>query len=125
MSPAGAATFSKKNQQRLHSFFDQGCPKKVRIYFQTGTADCWTIVFTGSYRKGPRDSFLFLGASDNPYHPQGIGTHGESDSMIDRPAYSHLGKPRKYRDLPEPVQKFVMENYLAIWGFTNADNEIQ
>lgn len=126
MTPDKAAAFSKKNQQRVLSFFDEhGCPKKIRIYHKGDVADCWTILFTGSYRKNPRDRFLYLGVSNDPYHPQGIGTHGESETIIDRPAYSHLGKPSKYRDLPEPVQKFVMENYLAVWGFTNEDNDIQ
>ena len=27
-----------------------------------------------------------------PFHPQGIGQHGESNEPIDQPSYKHLGK---------------------------------
>lgn len=109
---------SKSNQKRLPSFYDEeGRPKKIRIYYQEGMADCWTIVFTGKYRKDPRDEYLYLGASDNPYHPQGIGQHGSSSHPLDRPTYSHLGKKRTFDQMPDRLKDWVREEYAELWGF--------
>ena len=109
---------SKSNQKRLPSFYDEeGRPKKIRIYYQEGVADCWTIVFTGNYRKNPRDEYLYLGASDNPYHPQGIGQHGSSSHPLDRPKYSHLGKKRTFDQMPDRLKDWVREEYAELWGF--------
>lgn len=54
--------------------------------------------------------------SSQPFHPQGFGQHGESDSPIDRPTYGHLGKKIKFDDLPEDCQKLVLSDYVYLWN---------
>jgi hypothetical protein len=45
-----------------------------------------------------------LGCSEHPFHPQGIGQHGEG--MIGR----HNGKRISFDDLPPDVQRAVMQD---------------
>lgn len=102
---------------REETFLPGGVPKYVRCYDNGGkTADRYTVVFTGRYRKTPRDEFLYLGMNAHPFHPQGIGQHGSSREQIDRPSYGHLGKKIKFTDLPEDCQKAVLNDYRDIWN---------
>jgi hypothetical protein len=52
--------------------------------------------------------------SGAPYHPQGFGQHGESNKIIDRPKYAHLGKPIKFLDMPLDCQHLVMDDYITM-----------
>lgn len=88
----------------------------MRCYDNQGeSADRYTIVFTGNYR-GRNGSCLYLGCNAHPFHPQGIGMHGESPEPIDRPGYSHLGRKIAFEALPEDVQKLVLSDYRELWG---------
>jgi hypothetical protein len=53
--------------------------------------------------------------SGAPFHPQGFGQHGESETIIDRPTYGHLGKKITFADLPEDCQKLVISDYRYYW----------
>lgn len=113
----------KKTTQRAQRLIPGGVPKWVRIYDNGGeTADRYTIVFTkcGSMPGQDPDPYrrrhFYLGASAHPFHPQGIGQHGESVDPIDRPAYGHLGKPIAFDQLPPDVKKFTLSNYCELWG---------
>lgn len=73
-----------------------GVPRYTRIYDNggpdapDGSVDRYTVVFTGNYRG--RDGICrYVSMSGAPFHPQGIGQHGEQDRPIDRPRYGHLG----------------------------------
>lgn len=112
---------STKNKKRYPSFFTpEGSPKKVRVYDNGGdTLDRYTIVFSGTYRKNPRDGFLALGSDGNPFHPMGVGYPIWSDTMIDRPRYSHLGKKVRFEDLSVDLKKYVLNEYKFLWGFTD------
>jgi len=91
-------------------------PRYIRIYDNGGkTFDRYTVVFTGRYKKRMSNEFIHLGMSDHPFHPLGFGQHGYSDDHIDRPTYSHLGKPMKWEDLTEDCQKCVWQTYNLIW----------
>lgn len=115
---------TKKQRDRYASLMQDGQPKKIRCYDNGGeTADRYTCVFTGSYRKHTGGEFWHLGMSGNPFHPQGIGQHGHDGQQIDRPTYSHLGKKVKFADLPKDVQKCITQTYLYIWGFTDDDGK--
>lgn len=113
------------NKKRKDAFLPKGIPRYIRLYDNDKTADRYTCVFTGRYRHNTGGSFWYLGMSTMPFHPQGIGQHGEHHKQIDRPTYGHLGKKIAWADLPEDCQKFIMTNYLYLWDFTDEDgNEI-
>lgn len=107
---------------RKTSLMPNGIPRYVRIYDNGGkTADRFTVVFTGRYRKNRRrDQFVILGMDDKPFNPQGIGMHGGYDYLIDRPSYSHLGKKIAFSSLPVDCQRCALNTYRSIWGLDNA-----
>ena len=93
-----------------------GKPRYIRCYDNGGeSVDRYTVVFTGRYRHKTGGVFWHLGMSSYPYHPQGVGTHGESRDQIDRPRYSHLGKRIVFDALPKDCQNLVLDNYCALW----------
>ena len=57
----------------------------------------------------------YIGMSGKPFHPQGIGQHGGSDTQIDYPSYGHLGKKIQFDDLPEDCKKAVLQDYVYLW----------
>jgi hypothetical protein len=97
---------------RVPQFVKDGAPRKVRVYDNGGrSADRYTVVYSGNY-----GSYLYLGMNSAPFHPQGIGMHGEGKhGPIDRPTYGHLGKKIKYADLPPDCRRAVLEDYADIW----------
>jgi len=102
---------------RKNNLMPNGTPRYIRCYDNGGkTFDRFTVVFSGHYRrKNSRDQFIYLGLSENPYHPQGFGQHGGSDELIDRPAYSHLGKKITFDQLPDDCKRAVIDVYREIW----------
>jgi hypothetical protein len=69
-----------------------GNPKYIRCYDNQGeTADRYTVVYIG------------------------IDDHVESDTQIDYPYYSHLGKKIKFEDLPEDYKTLVVRDYVYLW----------
>lgn len=92
-------------------------PKYIRCYDNGGkTADRYTVVFTGRYRVKTENQFIYIGMSEMPFHPLGIGFHGESSIQIDRPSYKHLGKKIKFTDLPKDCQLLVGRDYNYLWN---------
>ena len=87
-------------------------PRWIRCYDSGGSGDRYTVVFTGRRGKG-----LYLGMNDKPFHPQGIGMHGEGPNgrAIDRPTSGHLGKRIAFTALPPDCQKAVRQDYEEIW----------
>jgi len=100
---------------REERFMPNGIPRNIRVYDNGGkTFDRYTVVFTGNY-KG-RNGCDYLGMSENPFSPLGVGQHGSDKSVIDHPSYSHLGKKIQFSDLPEDCKKAVISDYKEIWG---------
>lgn len=115
-----------------------GVPKYIRCYDDGGeSADRYTVVFTGNYRKplppdchqyyGPFTWFQYVGMSAYPYHPQGVGMHGENRNQIDvnkwgfAPAMGrkcHLGRRIPFSQLPTDCQRLVISDYCDIWQLT-------
>jgi hypothetical protein len=69
--------------------------------------------------------FQHVGMSANPFHPQGVGQHGEHPQQIDvnewgfAPAMgrkNHLGKRIPFVELPHDCQTLVLGDYREIWG---------
>lgn len=93
-----------------------GIPRYVRCYDSHGPGDRYTVVFT----RLAGTNCPYLGMNAEPYHPQGIGMHGESPTMIDRPTSSHLGKRIKFELLPPDCQKLVRSDYVELWKLNDS-----
>lgn len=114
-----------KKQERAERLMPNGIPHYIRCYDNGGESfDRYTVLFTGNYRRyktwelektRPR-YYAYVAMSTNPFHPQGFGQHMDSDHLIDRPKYSHLGKKIKFEDLPEDCQKLVLQDYRDTWN---------
>ena len=112
---------------RQKKFLPDGIPKCVRCYDnEDRSADNFTVVFTGRYRDiASGEGFLYLAMNSRPFHPQGIGMHGESPTQIDRPEGGqwppaigrtcHLGRRIPFSALPRDCQRLVMHDYLGLW----------
>lgn len=122
-------------KKRYDLLLPKGIPRYVRIYDNEGkTADCYTCVFGGRYTRKTGGSYWYSSFSVDPFHPQGIGQHGDSPTQIDVApgAWSgvsigrmcHLGRRIKFEDLPENGQKFVMQDYLYLNDFTDEHGKI-
>lgn len=100
------------------------CPKWVRCYDDDGSVDQFTCVFTGKYTHKTGRQHWWLGMSDNPYHPQGVGQHGESDIQIDVNGWgwapsmwrkNHLGKRVPFISFPNEVRLCILQTYMYLW----------
>jgi len=102
-------------ERRKELLMPNDIPKWLRVYdLGPEQFDRYTIVFT---KLGRRFYFPYVNSSFNPYHPQGLYLHGESNNgqSIDKPSYGHLGKKITFKDLPEDVQKAVIHDYKSYW----------
>ena len=93
--------------------------RKVCRIFDTGLDgpfDRYTVAFKGyrvpraigpSAPKGYGMVYPYLASSDNPFHPQGFGQHGESKEFI---TGKQLGKRVRFDSLPADVQRFILDN---------------
>lgn len=86
-----------------------GKRKVCRIYDTglDGAFDRYTIAFKGYRVAGYGMVYPYLASSDNPFHPQGFGQHGESRVFL---TGAHLGKRVSFDTLPEQVQQFILQN---------------
>lgn len=113
-----------KKSLRQSRLLPGGVPRYVRCYDNQGeSADRYTVVFTGRIPGYTRGWVPYLGMSASPFHPQGVGMHGEYDKYsnpgqtnIDTPKYSHLGKKITFKDLPADCQTLVLQDYKDYWG---------
>lgn len=111
-----------KQYKRRLSLLPNGKPKYVRCYDNGGESfDRYTVVFTGRYTHKTNGGHWYVGMSENPFHPQGFGQHGETEfQCVDRPTYGHLGKKISFDSLPEDCQKLVMQDYVDLWDIVSA-----
>ena len=106
-----------KQEERLNRLIPNGIPRYIRCYDNGGkTFDRYTVVYSGRYSKTP-GWFDYVGMSGKPFHPQGLGNHGQSQHQpVDRPSYGHLGKKIKFEDLPEDCKTLVTRDYKENWN---------
>ena len=96
-----------------------GMPRYIRVYDNMGeTLDRYTVVFTGRYTHKTGGHTWYLGMNGAPFHPQGIGQHGESRFPIDKPGYKHLGKKISFDKLPEDCKKATIQTYRHLWDIS-------
>ncbi len=119
-----------KKEERKNRLVPNGVPRYIRCYDnggsekENGTVDRYTVVYTGNYKGKSRGWHDYVGMSGAPFHPQGIGQHGQSEFQpVDRPSYGHLGKKIKFSDLPQDCQTLVLQDYLYYWDFTDENGK--
>lgn len=84
--------------------------RKVCRIFDTGADgvfDRYTIAFKGYRVQGYGMVYPYLASSNNPFHPQGYGMHGESKEFVTGKC---LGKRVHFEALPADVQRFILDN---------------
>lgn len=114
-----------KKEERKNRLLPDNKPRWVRCYDnENESLDRYTVVFTGRYTHKTEKQHIYLSMDDSPFHPQGIGQHGESPYQIDAldgkwpPAIgrkNHLGKRIKFEDLPADCRKCVLQDYKYLW----------
>lgn len=93
-------------------------PARFRIYDNDGeTFDRFTIIDSKCCRVQGIRTYIYLGFSEDPFHPQGFGQHGElsGSSYVEHTAnnFASMGKRIAGNDLPKQGQRLVkqfMEN---------------
>ena len=69
--------------------------------------DRYTVVFRARRSLGAL-YYPYISSSTFPFHPQGLGLHGESWTSIEGP---HLGKRITFEQCPPDVQKFILMQF--------------
>lgn len=139
-APTGkAARTIEKNKRRARQLAPRGVPRYIRVYDNggmdapDGSADRYTVIFTGRYSKGEgyNKEFDYLAMSGAPYHPQGIGIHGSTkyqpaDTIEHKPGGGwkwppaigrkcHLGRRITFAELPEDCRTITLNDYCELW----------
>ena len=91
-------TIMVRGKRKVCRIFDMGAD---------GVFDRYTIAFKGYRVQGYGMIYPYLASSDNPFHPQGFGQHGESKEFL---TGKHLGKRVRFDSLPDDVQRFILDN---------------
>ncbi len=125
--------WTNKQRKRVETLLPDGIPKYVRVYDNGGSGcggsiDRYTVVFTGNY-AGRNGECSYLTMNGRPFHPQGVGQHGSSRSVIDAPQgwapamgrKCHLGKRIPFVDLPTDCRILVLQDYRELWGLPTVD----
>jgi len=86
---------------------------RIRIWDNGGkTLDRYSIAISGMMEKDGVPYTYFLGASEDPFHPQGFGMHcSEIPTYEMRGSWKHLGKRITFFELPPDVQRFLMDEF--------------
>lgn len=86
-------------------------PARFRIYDNGEQGERFTILDSKPISSHGQNYYSFFGFSENPYHPCGIGMHGEltaGEYMVGAIArFRHLGKRIAGKDLPELAKRSV------------------
>lgn len=130
---------TQKQRTRYDALLPFDIPKKIRVYdnggpeVEGGTADRYTCVFTGNYTRRTGGVHWYIGFSRAPFHPQGIGHHGEAREQIDVLPGSwggpriggkcHLGTRIRWEDLNDDGKQFVWQTYVYLWDLTDEDTK--
>ena len=69
-------------------------------------ADRYTVVYTVERAIGRR-YFPYVGMSESPFHPQGVGMHGESRVRL---TSRECGRAISFDDLPEDCKQLVRQD---------------
>lgn len=122
-------TKAERIAKRRESLMPGGIPRWIRVYDNEGeSADRYTVIYTHAHSFGLKGWVPYLGMSAAPYHPQGIGLHGEmrqGDMVEGRkrgdfpPAIGrkgNLGRRIRFQDLPDDCKRAVVDDYAGYWN---------
>lgn len=81
---------------KVHSIYDAGpeWADRYTVYFKGRGSLSW---------NGKQQTRLCVGMSEHPFHPQGVGFHGDGVPG------KHNGKRIKFEDLPTDCQRLVKQ----------------
>lgn len=124
---------TKRKQARRERLLPGGEPRYVRCYdYGDEVADRYTVVFTGHWPGKTRKYYPYLAMSAAPFHPQGFGQHGESDTRpVDTTVSAwpppvgrrcHIGVRIKFSDLPEDCRTYALWDYKNYWELEETDD---
>lgn len=124
---------TKKQLARRERLLPSGEPRYVRCYDNDGFGDRYTVVFSRADKFYPKGWYPYLAMSKDPFHPQGIGLHGEHTRIIDAvkgrpPAVGrkcHLGRRIPFSALPPDCRELTLRDYCAYWGLGLPGKEIK
>ncbi len=95
--------------QEIHSLAAQA-GVRLRVYDHPSSIDRYTVVFDDGEAR-----VTYIGMNASPFHPQGIGQHGEIER---RNVGSHLGKRINISDLPQDCKRLVLQDLRCLADFT-------
>lgn len=121
----------KATRDRNDRLMPAGIPRWIRCYDNGGRSiDRYFVVYTGHYPKNGH--FASISMSAAPFHPQGVGQHGEDPCPPDTykegrpggwpPAVGRkhwnpaIGRRIAFADLPPDCQRAVLQDYRALWS---------
>jgi len=103
---------TQRELDRARRLVPLGVPRWVHCYDNRGESiDRYTVVYTGQYTRRTGGSHWYLRMSASPFHPQGVGMHGEHSCPIDWPTYGHIGKRIDFATLPDDCQRLARQTY--------------
>lgn len=84
----------------------------VRCYDNGGkTADRYTVYFLQPEIVRGQRFYSYLAMSACPFHPQGIGQHGETAGPVPRAKYvRNIGRRIEFSELPADCQRAVIQD---------------
>ena len=108
-----------KLKERKDRLLPAGVPRYIKCYDNGGkTYDRYTTIYTKKsiiekeHRSHYGTRFMYVGMSEDPFHPLGFGQHGEIEP---KHIGGHLGKRIKFEQLPEDCKKLVLQDYKELW----------
>jgi len=109
------------NKQDLYD--ENGNPSAIVCFDNGGeTFDRYTVIFLGEYTHLTGGVSWYVGMSENPFHPQGFGQHGEifgeypvDISYVVGDFWDGNDEVIPFSDLPKACQELVMQDYKELW----------
>ena len=86
--------------------YDNGGLREYRGEWR-GRADRYTVVYDGETDERGQTFYPYLAMSEAPFHPQGIGIHGETPFRITR---GDGERCIAFEELPEDCQRAVRQD---------------
>lgn len=103
---------SYKPRRQSKRWLDADCPKGVlAIYDHKNFADRYTVFYAAPLVTQGQTWIQYAAMSENPFHPQGVGIHGEMLAHQAR-AYRYAARHKacKWSSLPAAVKRCVVQN---------------
>jgi hypothetical protein len=101
---------------KAEKLYKDGVPRFIRCYEEKRSkyADRYCVVYThlNWVNRDYRGRVFYVSMSAEPYHPLGIGQHGEAWQWEFCPKGSRI----TFHDLPADCRQVVLNDYAELWG---------